>query len=370
MEPIPDFNEIDLVKYKPSPLIENGHVGKEYSPRAWNKRMPVMEICAFFYDKLDKFRTTFQENKKIIYHNFDDNSRKEVDWSKEESHNEKMEGENADGNITELVYRSNFTKSSKSNSNTVHIFIPGGYWISMRRYTYRSIGHFIEQSNQANITATIGYDICPNNTVEKSVIICAQGIEKVIIESYNILGENNLENPINFALAGHCAGAHLIVMAISHMMKNPEEFPNFIKYQKDFCHFNMLSGVYDCRPIIHTVTNGLGLNWTPEQAYLCSPIHPIAFNDFMSHLKLVEENTKPNTKQGNSSSVNFFVGEVESDEFKRQTKEYYQAIDKRFGQGLIKVQHEILEDKDHFSMIEQFFENEDYTLVKEYLTQV
>ena len=55
-------------------------------------------------------------------------------------------------------------------------------------------------------------------------------------------------------------------------------------------HFNMLSGVYDCRPIIHTVTNGLGLNWTPEQAYLCSPIHPIAFNDFMSHLKLVEEN--------------------------------------------------------------------------------
>ncbi|MBT6033362.1 MAG: alpha/beta hydrolase [Kordiimonadaceae bacterium] len=172
----------------------------------------------------------------------------------------------------------------------VHVFIHGGYWQELSK-DENSIGapNFLDHDI---IYIAFDYTLAPEASLFEMVDQTRRGIISVIKNAEKFNGDKN-----NITISGHSAGGHLLAEVLSM------DWP---KYGFESCPLKgalAISGVYDLEPIVSTSVND-ALGMTKEDAHKLSPLHH------------VPEAACP---------IAFTVGENETSEFHRQTKEYMNA---------------------------------------------
>ncbi|XP_078081827.1 kynurenine formamidase isoform X6 [Mustelus asterias] len=142
-------------------------------------------------------------------------------------------------------------------------------------------------------------------------------------------------------LCGHSAGAHLGAMVLC------TDWAEF-GISPDIKGALLVSGIYDLCPIVHTSAND-PLQMTEGDALRNSPLQ------FVNTMK----------RQGGNCEIVVSVAQHDSDEFKKQSQEYYQAVK---AAGLNVCFHDV-PNTDHFDIIEKLTE-EDYELTQVLLKMV
>lgn len=167
-------------------------------------------------------------------------------------------------------------------------FIHGGYWqqLSKNESTFPGTG-FV---NQEVAFAALNYTIAPDGTMEQMVDQCVAAVIWLYenAEEFGIARER-------IVLAGHSAGAHLAAMVMLRLRNAYPQHP--VK-----CGI-LISGVFDLRPLLHTYVNE-PLELDEERAVALSPL-------------LMDLTDLPPTL--------VCWGEYETNEFKRQSREFAAA---------------------------------------------
>jgi len=172
------------------------------------------------------------------------------------------------------------------------VFIHGGYWqaLSKEESTFAGAGF----ARQGIAFAAIDYSIAPAGTVEQMVDQCVRSL----IWLYENAGQFGYSSE-KIYLSGSSAGAHLATMAMIRLRQLSVDEENTIVKGSV-----LLSGIYDLRPLLNTYVNDpLGLS--EEDACDLSPV-------------LHDLDELPNAI--------VCWGENETDEFKRQSRDYAQAL--------------------------------------------
>ncbi|NQV96173.1 MAG: alpha/beta hydrolase [Acidimicrobiaceae bacterium] len=173
-----------------------------------------------------------------------------------------------------------YAPSGGAEHETLIVFVHGGFWrrLSADDGTFLTPGwHDLGYS-----VASINYSLCPNEPLDVLVDQTRRAIEFL----------SSRHSPARTLLVGHSAGAHLVAMAMGKAVST--EFGGAI----------LVSGVFDLEPIIFTSVND-AVKLDPGSARRLSPIHRVA--------------DAPNTP------VLIIWGEKETEEFKRQSREFATA---------------------------------------------
>uniref|UniRef100_G1QFB4 Arylformamidase n=1 Tax=Myotis lucifugus TaxID=59463 RepID=G1QFB4_MYOLU len=141
----------------------------------------------------------------------------------------------------------------------------------------------------------VGYTLAPKGTLDQMVDQVARSLAFV---------QKRFPDNEGIYLCGHSAGAQLAAMMLLANWTERGVTPNL----KGFPCF-LLSGVYDLEPIVHTSVNA-PLRLTPEGARRNSP---------QWHLEA------PSRSPGPACPVLVIVGQHDSPEFHRQSREFYQV---------------------------------------------
>lgn len=295
---------------------------KEYSPSQWVVRTTPELACKLFYDTLESQSARCKRMK--------------LDKTVQLFNDDPV-------NSIQL-----FTPSAVASDNEeamVFAFIPGGYWQDMNVKAYKCVGEQLAFGARA-IYGLITYQVAPAQSVEQQIEVVAEGLKK--------LAELRPKARA-IAIAGHSAGAHLMCMALAHLQKT-DSLPSV-----PIRHLYSISGIYDCVPITKMSVNK-PLGWSEQQARELSPIS----QDNLSHLCDAIKQQKIISKQKNASSTSYasmevpcqfysIAGEYESDEFKRQAKDFANAITKHSAQQVNAEFFEVA-GVDHFDIIESLYE--------------
>ncbi|XP_053426545.1 kynurenine formamidase isoform X5 [Nycticebus coucang] len=168
----------------------------------------------------------------------------------------------------------------------------------------------------------VDYDIAPRGTLAQMVDQVTRSVAFV-----------QRQHPRNggIYLCGHSAGAHLTAMMLLANWTKFGVVPNLKG-------FFLVSGIYDLEPIMFTSNNAL-LHLAPEDAQKNSP-------------QLLVALTQPADP---TCHVQVIVGQHDSPEFQRQSREFYQAL----CQGGWKASFEELCNVDHFEIIENLTQKDD-----------
>ena len=266
-----------------------------------------------------------------------------------ESGNKITENASRNGNIIEYTFSEAKENEISTKNPEIHIFIHGGYWQASERRDYLCCGKHLYKNNKNKMFCLVGYDYCPNQSVEDQILMVAKGIELFLGE----LDKSESSSSTNIVLSGHSAGAHLVVMSLIELSdpeKMQKSYPNFKKYQNSFQKLNLIAGLYDCQPLVKTTLND-PIKWSFEDAKKLSPIFDENFEKFL-------ENFLKNSKK---LKINFYVGEFESDEFKNhQAKQFLEKIKvATMGQeSKIDLKYEEIVNSDHFYYIENLVDSE------------
>ena len=161
-------------------------------------------------------------------------------------------------------------------------FVHGGFWrrLSADDGTFLTPGF----QQQGYDFASINYSLCPNEPLETLIDQTQRAIHFL----------QTTHDAKSITLIGHSAGAHLIAMALSSN--------STIKFAKAI----LVSGIYDLEPITRTSVNE-AVQLNSESAKSLSPIN------FVS--------------QALDTPLTIIWGENETDEFKRQSREFASAWD-------------------------------------------
>lgn len=203
----------------------------------------------------------------------------------------------------------------------VHIFIHGGYWQAMSKDSFSFIA---EHFNAAGECAVIlNYDLCPQVSLSQ---ISQQIFQAAlwILEHIDQYGGD----PERVQVSGHSAGGHLLASLLTR------DWSAYGFSQPPFCQMNALSGLFDLRPLLNTSTN-VGLRLDQQTALDNSPLH--------SQLQ----------HSSNELKLRLFVGELESDEYKKQSQELLNHWQRHFN-----VSYQLLSQAHHFSILDAFLQQE------------
>ncbi|XP_059852956.1 kynurenine formamidase isoform X4 [Delphinus delphis] len=160
------------------------------------------------------------------------------------------------------------------------------------------------------------YDVAPKGTLDQMV---AQVTQSIVFVQKQYPGNQGIY------LCGHSAGAHLAAMMLLANWTKHGVTPNLKG-------FFLVSGIYDLEPVMHTSENA-SLLTTLEDAQRNSP---------QWHLK-----TAPTQPVDPACRILVTVGQHDSPEFHRQSRELYQTLRR----GGWKVSFEELHDVDHFEIL-------------------
>ena len=172
-----------------------------------------------------------------------------------------------------------FAQSPKTENRNKGLvaFVHGGFWrrLSADDGTFLTPGF----QQQGYDFASINYSLCPNEPLETLIDQTQRAIHFL----------QTTHDAKSITLIGHSAGAHLIAMALSN--SSTTKFANAI----------LVSGIYDLEPIVKTSVNE-ATQLDAESAKRLSPINLIS--------------------QASSTPVTVIWGENETDEFKRQSRDF------------------------------------------------
>ncbi|XP_006886234.1 PREDICTED: kynurenine formamidase [Elephantulus edwardii] len=196
------------------------------------------------------------------------------------------------------------------------VFVHGGYWQSGSKDTSAfMVGPL---TAQGVAVVTVGYDIAPKGTLDVMV--------DQLTQSLTFLQTRYPHNK-GIYLCGHSAGAHLATMMLLTNWTQRGAMPNLKG-------FFLLSGLYDLEPVLHTPENVL-LGMTLEVAQRNSP-----------QLRL---QAAPKPPWAPTVRVLVVVGQHDSPEFQRQSREFFQVLTQRGWEATFQE----LPDVDHFEIIEK-----------------
>ncbi|XP_059852953.1 kynurenine formamidase isoform X1 [Delphinus delphis] len=194
------------------------------------------------------------------------------------------------------------------------VFFHGGYWQSGSKDSSAfMVGPLTAQGVAVVIAA---YDVAPKGTLDQMV---AQVTQSIVFVQKQYPGNQGIY------LCGHSAGAHLAAMMLLANWTKHGVTPNLKG-------FFLVSGIYDLEPVMHTSENA-SLLTTLEDAQRNSP---------QWHLK-----TAPTQPVDPACRILVTVGQHDSPEFHRQSRELYQTLRR----GGWKVSFEELHDVDHFEIL-------------------
>ncbi|XP_058558535.1 kynurenine formamidase isoform X3 [Neofelis nebulosa] len=226
------------------------------------------------------------------------------------------EGENLDIYFPEQV----------SEASPFCVFFHGGYWQSGSKDTSAFMVNPLTAQGVAVVI--VAYDIAPKGTLDQMVHQVTRSI--VYIQKQYPRNEG-------IYLCGHSAGAHLAAMMLLADWTKHAVAPNLRG-------FFLVSGIYDLEPIVFTSQNG-PLLMTLEDARRNGP------------QQLLEAAlTQPVDP---SCHVLVIVGQHDSPEFSRQSREFYQTLCR----GGWNASFEELHDVDHFEIIWKLTQD-DYVLTQ------
>ncbi|MGH0132245.1 UNVERIFIED_CONTAM: hypothetical protein FKN15_049482 [Acipenser sinensis] len=210
------------------------------------------------------------------------------------------------------------------------IYIHGGYW----QFLSKEESGFMAPPlvSRGIAVVAVDYDIAPKGSMDVMVSQVRRSVASIVQQYSHITG---------VYLCGHSAGGQLAAMVLSTDWSQYKVTPN-IKGAV------LVGGIYDLLPIISTYVND-PLKMTEEDAVWNSPVLLV-----------------PMLKRWSAGcEVVVVVAEHDSPEFKRQSREYFQALECA---GL-KVSFEDVSNTDHFNVIEQL-SDEDYHLTQQCVVEI
>nr|XP_012611757.1 kynurenine formamidase isoform X2 [Microcebus murinus]XP_012611758.1 kynurenine formamidase isoform X2 [Microcebus murinus] len=236
----------------------------------------------------------------------------------------------------------------------VFMFVHGGYW----QCGSKDESAFMVEplTAQGVAVVTVAYDIAPRGkrgggcrskgwwalmgregAPNLARALCAGSLDQMVDQVTRSIAFVQKRYPRNegIYLCGHSAGAQLAAMMLLADWTELGVTPNLKG-------FFLVSGVYDLEPILCTSQNA-PLHLTLEDAQRNSP-------------QLLMALTQPADP---TCHVLVIVGQHDSPEFQRQSREFYQTL----CQGGWKAAFEELRDVDHFEIIENLTQ-EDYVLTQ------
>ncbi|XP_027423393.1 kynurenine formamidase [Zalophus californianus] len=194
------------------------------------------------------------------------------------------------------------------------LFFHGGYWQSGSKDTSAFMVNPLTAQGVAVVV--MAYDLAPKGTLDQMVDQVTRSIAFV-----------QKQYPYNegIYLCGHSAGAHLASMMFLTNWTKHGVTPNLKG-------FFLVSGIYDLEPIVYT-THNAPLRMTLEDAQRNSP-----------QLLLEAALTQPSDP---ACHVLVTVGQHDSPEFHRQSREFYQTLRRRGWNASFEEIHDV----DHFEII-------------------
>ncbi|MBT3204564.1 MAG: alpha/beta hydrolase [Gammaproteobacteria bacterium] len=199
----------------------------------------------------------------------------------------------------------------------VHVFIHGGYWQALDKNSFSFMAEAFNRNGECAVI--LNYDLCPSVTMLE---IISQVKRAIIWVKQNISAYGG--DPERVQITGHSAGAHLLAT----LLTTDWSIVGLDKYP--FQQLNGLSGLYDLQPLVPTSVNqALGLN--TESAFQYSPLFEGLW------------------KSGSDVKFNLLVGELESQEYKKQST---QLLDRWIGK--LVIQSNEVSQSHHFSILEHF----------------
>ncbi|XP_039082242.1 kynurenine formamidase isoform X2 [Hyaena hyaena] len=213
-----------------------------------------------------------------------------------------------------------------SEASPFCVFLHGGYWQSGSKDTSAFTVNPVTAEGVAVVV--VGYDIAPKGTLDQMVDQVARSV---------VFIQKQYPHNRGIYLCGHSAGAHLAAMMLLASWTKHGVTPNLKG-------FFLVSGIYDLEPIVFTSQN-IPLLMTLEDARRNSP-------QLILEAALVQP-VDP------ACRVLVIVGQYDSPEFFRQSREFYQTLCR----GGWNASFEELQDVDHFEIIWKLTQK-DYVLTQ------
>ena len=204
-----------------------------------------------------------------------------------------------------------------SRKSPVHVFIHGGYWQALNKDSFSFMADAFNQ--QAECAVIINYDLCP--AVSLAEII--QQLKQAMLWIYANIADYG-GDPQRIQITGHSAGAHLLATLLTTNWSESglDNYP--------FQRLNALSGLYDLQPLLQTSVN---------KALLLDQTTAKQGSPLFSQL----------WKPSKSLSLNLMVGELESQEYKKQSQRLIDSW-----QNQLDMSYMQLPATHHFSMLDKF----------------
>ncbi|XP_040496051.1 kynurenine formamidase isoform X1 [Ursus maritimus] len=207
-----------------------------------------------------------------------------------------------------------------SEASPFCLFFHGGYWQSGSKDTSAFMVNPLTTRGVAVVI--VAYDLAP-----KAPALRAGTLDQMVDQVTRSIAFVQKQYPCNegIYLCGHSAGAHLAAMMLLANWTTHGVTPNLKG-------FFLVSGIYDLEPIVYTTQNA-PLLMTLEGAQQNSP-----------QLLLEAALTRPSDP---ACHVLVTVGQHDSPEFQRQSREFYQTLCR----GGWNASFEEIRDADHFEII-------------------
>ena len=200
-------------------------------------------------------------------------------------------------------------------STSVMIYIHGGYWQELSKNEHSFPALDLARHDVGYIA--VNYGLAPEATIDQMVDRCRRAVAWIAREA----GSLGID-PAAIHLSGCSAGGHLTAMT----MLTP--WARYGLATSPVRSVTLLSGVFDLRPLPLTYVND-AVGMSAEDALRNSP------------LLLVD------AMDGDLPPALIAYGENETGEFKRQSREFAEVIERRGGQARV---HEIA-DRNHFDLV-------------------
>uniref|UniRef100_A0A8C3X2B5 Kynurenine formamidase n=1 Tax=Catagonus wagneri TaxID=51154 RepID=A0A8C3X2B5_9CETA len=195
------------------------------------------------------------------------------------------------------------------------VFVHGGYWQTGSKDTSAfMVGPLTEEGVAVVI---VSYELAPKGALDRMV---DQVTQSVLFVQTRYPGNQGIY------LCGHSAGAHLAAMTLLANWTKHGVTPNLKG-------FFLVSGIYDLEPLMHT----------SENVPVLTSLEGAQRNSPQWHL----ETAAPTPPKDLACHILVVVGQHDSPEFHRQSREFYQTLLR----GGWRASLEELQDVDHFEIL-------------------
>ncbi|XP_032900150.1 kynurenine formamidase isoform X1 [Amblyraja radiata] len=278
--------------------MDKEELEKEYSPSCWSHRMDRSAVIESHIKELTKGTMK---------------GRNEAHTTLDEAYGQ--------GECEKLDI---YLPPTPSTASALLIYFHGGYWTMLSK---ELSGFMVPPLVKAGvIVVAVDYVLAPKGNMDLIVSQVRRSVA-YITQQYSAVS--------GVYVCGHSAGAHLGAMVLCTDWTEYNVTP-------DIKGALLVSGIYDIRPIVYTSVNH-PLQMTEDEAVRNSPM------EFANAMKGVAKN----------SEIVVAVAQYDSNEFRRQSQEYYQAV-KAAG---FNASFQDISNRDHFDIIEKLVE-ENYVLTQ------